>query len=318
MDLKWVDLDLPDLTGALSVALSSEKDSWEEGLLHVSDLAAGLESQQDRMCRKGLWLRLRGENRKETSLWQRMMWDHGSRIEERVNDLIKGHLGDWVLLDQTPEERRVVLPGNIIGTYDAMLESNRTGKRVILDNKTVRGRAFNFLETAKASHVMQVRGYLMGTDLQDGMLWYIDREGQNHPKTFHVERNDDSVEMARDIILQIAVIPEPPLPMRPKFGIKYGANKTSITADLPWQCDWCDYLDISCKGALPAEMRSSQGRVVGWVEVTDGDGLQVLYKREYADTPMYHNLTFGDILHSEEESIIHEVMNKWYPEEGSD
>ncbi len=302
-------MSLPDLTGALGRALAAEKDGWDESGLHVSDLAAGLPSQQDRMCRRLLWLRLRGYEKKETSLWQRLMWDHGKRIEERVNDLIKDHLnGGWVIVEQKGNERRVELPFGITGTYDLMLQNKHTGKRVIVDNKTIRGRAFNFLDTAKPSHVIQVRGYLMGADVNDGMLWYIDREGQNHPVTFHVERRDEFVKTAMDIILDIQDLSYPPLPMRPKFGINHGKTKVSITAGMPWQCDWCDYLDVSCGGALPKEMRSAQGRVVGWLKV-DEDGVLVEHKPDYSDIKVYNQTTFEEILYSEEEHILNMMIN---------
>jgi len=263
-----VSIPVPSLTQALEQALRNESDTWDNSSLHVSDLSVGLSLDQGGTCHRQLWLRLQGYEKKEPSIGQRLMWDNGKRIELRANELASEVLEQqgWQLLYSG--DKRVELPGGIIGAYDALL-IDESGTVLVMDNKTVRGNAFNYMNEARESNVIQVQGYIKALDAHGGVLWYKDREGQNRPLEFFVPRDDDAVDYCADVAITISEMSEPPYIISPQVSLKENKNSVSIVAKERWQCSYCDYQDISCKGALPYDWRSKGGKVVGHIK--DGE-----------------------------------------------
>ena len=265
---------MPDLSGAIERALLDIKDEWGDDKLHVSDLAVALPITE-RKCPRALTLRLLGMQKRPPHLGQILMFDHGNRIHDRIVDLLRLGLEGWrVLL----VEGVVALPGDVTGRFDTLLRSDE-GKEYIVDYKTVRGRAFRFMDGPRDSHVLQVRAYCLGADADGGILLYVDREGQNYVQQYEVFRNDDQVkgaievaqcyrewakEYARGMRFDLPSI------MPPKLIINENKGPDSIKLSMPWQCQYCDYLDVSCEGALPPEQRISG--IVG--HVTD-EGFRV-------------------------------------------
>jgi hypothetical protein len=105
-----------------------------------------------------------------------------------------------------------------------------------------------------------------------GMVFYVDREGQNAFQQRVVPRDDDRVLEAITEARAIMAMPDAPPRLMP--NIKTGkATKTKgfpVTMAQPWNCDYCDYCDVSCPGALQAKDRKLG--VVGHINVNGPNG----------------------------------------------
>lgn len=251
-----------DLVQALETGLDRlDKNEWDTGKLHVSDLAVALEGD-DKKCPKALWLRIRGAEKKELKPGQKLMFQQGNNLHEMAVKLLREGLSDeWLIDDEVSLD--LVLPDGITGRTDCLLRNKKTHKVVIIDFKTLRGNAFNYLDSPKASNVLQVQTYMMATDADKGYLLYIDREGQNFARQFEVKRDDKAVLKAIDKAKTIATHEVPPPVLRPSIKTRENKNSTAIYIKEPWQCSYCDFRDISCPGALPKELR--EAGVVGHV-----------------------------------------------------
>jgi len=249
-----------DLVKALEVGMENESTikinkpigEWNERELHVSDMAYAVD-----LCPRQLWLRLNGYEKSALTPGKIWMYRNGHAIHSRVIELWRIGLPilygkEWTI---EKEEEGISVEG-IHGTTDVILK-NSINERIIVDIKTVRGNKFNYLKEPDPKNVMQIQGYMKGFNIDDGILFYIDREGQNFAKQFHVERDDNKVREAIKKIKAISAMIEPPATMA--VGVKYKENKTntSVYLDYPWQCQWCEYIDVSCLGAnnLPAKYR---------------------------------------------------------------
>jgi len=256
-----------DLVKALEVGIANEDiikinkpiGDWVEQVLHVSDLAYSVE-----LCPRQLWLRLKGYDKAPLTPGKIWMHRNGHAIHARVIELWriglpKLYQGEW---DIDKEEEATIIE-DIHGTADVILKDSIDNK-ILVDIKTIRGNKFNYLQEPDPKNVIQLQGYMKGFNIDNGMLFYIDREGQNFAKQFPVERDDNKITEGIKVIKSIMAMLGPPPIM--KVGLKYKENKssTSVTLDYPWQCQWCDYLDISCSGAnnLPSKYREYT-RVIG-------------------------------------------------------
>ena len=238
---------LPSLSQALDAGLRNRPDDWDDKALHISDLGTAIGEG----CPRALWLRLNGAKKKEATTGKLLMFHHGQRIHEDLVELITPHLPDeWHIIKV---EQPVEVYG-LTGRYDYQM-IHKDGTKVIVDFKSIRGRAFNYLDGPKPAHVIQVQGYMAAEDADHGIIWYVDREGQNASQQFVVERDDDRVEIAAMRLGYGARHKNPPLILDPVLEIKENKGPDSVKVKQPWQCDYCDYLDVSCPGALPKEMR---------------------------------------------------------------
>ena len=240
-------IPIPSLPQALETGLRNKKDDWGDDKVHVSDLAVAVGEK----CARQLWLRLNGYEKKEHTAGQLLMFDHGNRIHERLVEVIKQGLPEHWTIQAVEQE---VSLGTVTGRYDTRMFNLAEGYEVIVDFKTTRGRAFNFLDKAKPAHILQVQAYMTGADADGGLVFYVDREGQNQARQFYVERDDEFVWWAVKNTKLIAHGKRPPL-LSPQVIVRENKGPDSVYLKQPWNCDYCDYLDVSCEGALPRAYR---------------------------------------------------------------
>ena len=236
---------------------------WNNDNIHVSDLAVFL-SDSDRKCHRSLWMRLRGYKKKKYLPGKKLMFLQGNRLHEIAAELLKYGLKDWYI-SATEYNVSDGLPDGVTGRTDLIL--SRGNELMIVDFKTVRGGAFGYLNEPKESHKLQVRTYMYATGADYGAVLYIDREGQNFARQFPIEKDNFMVEAAikkAKVIAEQKIMPEK---MSPKIKTRKNKGPDAVYAELPWQCKYCDYLDVSCKGALPFEFRGNT--VKGYLEGDD-------------------------------------------------
>ena len=240
---------VPSLPLALDAGLREKEqaDDRDNSVLHISDLSVAIGEG----CPRSLWLRLRGAEKKELTTGKLLMFDHGKRIHERLIELMQLNNG-WKI---QAVEKPVVL-GPVVGRYDTRLWHSVEGWEIIVDFKSVRGRKFGYLDNPMPSHVLQVQAYITAADADGGLIFYVDREGQNSAKQFYVERDDNIVMFAVDECMKIAEAKEEPEILQPKLQINENKGPDSVKLSMPWNCDYCDYCDLSCPGALPKKMRN--------------------------------------------------------------
>lgn len=297
-------LQVPDLVRALSLGLhqTDDPEAWDKTKIHASDLGASSEAIGDptqRWCARALQLRFQETDGKQPSDGERLMWQQGKNLEEQMVALWNVGLElmneGWTIAVQ---HRNVSdnLPGEMVGALDVRA-TGPNGEKVVIDVKTKRGGAFQYLDRPKASNVIQIQAYMMADDADLGILFYVDREGQNFAKQFEVGRNDDAVLRAYMDVhrMKYATAPEPlvvPAWHKPKETKTKG---WSVTAKLPWQCGWCPFFEKACPGALPEQ---AVDKVVGHIEViratelegyawqgsikrhSDGDNISLFFPRE--------------------------------------
>ena len=254
-----------NLTQALEMGLTAQPDNWQEDVLHVTDLAVAI----GETCPRQLQLRLKGADRRLPPPGQQMMFRHGQRIhEDLVTLLMAGLPYEWsVVYVELPVEL-----DDITGRIDCVIEHLPSGDKFIVDFKTIRGRAFNWLEGPKPAHVLQVQSYMVAFEQSTGIkpveayVLYVDREGQNSFKQFAVGHDKNRV---LDAVVQTQAIANSPLcpELQPKIEVKENKGPDSVKLKQPWNCDYCDYQDVSCHGALPNKLRD-----LGIVGYIDGAG----------------------------------------------
>ena len=248
---------IPSLPAMMEEGLRNQKDDWGDDRLHVSDLSVYLD---DGKCPRELWLRLNGYEKRELTAGQMLMFDHGHRIHERIVDIIEKPLLNqgWYIVDvEMPIKITALKDGaevSIKGRADIVLQ-HEEGMEVVVDFKTLRGRAFQYLEQPKEAHVLQVQSYMAGVEAYEGIIFYLDREGQNAARQFIVYRDDMKVTGAVKYAKSIEEMSEPPEALPPKVEIRKNKGPDSVYLKLPWQCDYCQYRDVSCIGAIPRKFR---------------------------------------------------------------
>jgi hypothetical protein len=267
-----------NLTQALEIGLQLQQGDRDESVLHVTDLAHTIGEG----CPRQLWLRVvKGAKKKPLTAGKMLMFWHGHRIHEDLTGLLKAGLPrEWVI----SEVEFPMSYDGIYGTCDALIVNQDNGDGWIVDYKSLRGGAFDYLDhngEPKPSHRLQVQTYwyilrkakLFSAD--GAKVLYADREGQNWAREFDVERNDtfvaDRIIAAKHLIAQTDA---PPM-LEPIIDIKGNKGPDSVKIKQPWQCDYCDYQDVSCHGALPYEFRN-----LGIIGHFDGDSFKAK-----ADTP---------------------------------
>lgn len=263
-------MKIPLLPQALEIGLQLNQGDRDDSVLHATDLAHTLPGEG---CPRQLWLKLRGADKRELTAGQLLMFFHGNRIHEDVAKLLKAGLpAEWEI---TNTEHSMELDG-IVGTCDAMMINRTTGDGLVVDFKTLRGKAFGFLNAEgkpKPAHALQVQTYiyLLAKSLvfcaDGGMVLYVDREGQNASVQFFVKHDDNAVKEAIEAAKAIRDGGEPPI-LDARLDISKNKGPDSVRLKMPWQCDYCGYRDISCPAALPYDYRN-----LGIVAKVDGDTL---------------------------------------------
>ena len=242
-------------------ALDSEHE-WNNNLLHASDLSVALKGEGK--CPRQLWYRVNDYDREEDTPGKKLMFYHGNRLHEMIAKFLHKGLKDWYVM--SVEQKIENLPHSITGRLDCLIGNKDcllgnkdfdNKETMVVDFKTVRGRTFNYLTEAKPSHKLQVQTYMMSVDATYGAVLYIDREGQNFANQYFVKRDDESVLKAIDYAVNIINSEIPPAILKPQFKINENKGPDSVKIGMPWQCDYCEYCNITCDGALPQDKRPS-------------------------------------------------------------
>ena len=254
-------IKLPDLPTALEKGLRFEDDMRDNSILHVSDLAATIPGEG---CPRQLWLRIHGVEKKELSAGQMLMFHHGKRIHEDLIPLLEVGLKDteWEIY----RVERQLKGMDITGTTDIIFRNIKDGSFIVGDFKSMRGNGFRYLDpnNAKPAHVLQVQTYMYlcsvcaVCDPVMGLVFYVDREGQNAFQQRAVVRDNFAVEEAIREAKGIIASSDVPsiLPPVIKTGKETKTKGTPVYMKMPWNCDYCDYCDISCPGALQKRDRN--------------------------------------------------------------
>ena len=238
----------PDLPAALESYLRKQEDDWGDHLIHVSDLGHTLPFP-DGKCPRQLWLRLQGAPRRQDKFGELLMFDNGNRLHETVVEYVRHNLPEgWsILLVEAPVAEQLLYIQK--GSTDVVL-SGPNDELVVVDAKTVRGRALQYGDLPYATHQLQVQTYVKAMNAALGLLLYLDREGQNGARQVIVPRDDVAVVRATVKLKRIVESPEPP-PMFPvKVDVKENKGPDSVKVSLPWQCERCAYRPLSCPGPI--------------------------------------------------------------------
>ena len=225
--------------------IPSIEREYDDSIVHTSDISVVLEGQEKK-CHRELWYRLNGYPKKPNTLGEKIMFDHGLRIQVRFSYLMALGLpegysidGIMVIIDQSSESDLVI--------------SGPIGD-IVVEIKTARGQAFRFMDGPRERHVLQCSDYmeLKGTEL--GAVLYIDREGQNPPVQFNVTPDLEKVYRGRKLAKEIArKTKESDVPKMDTARVKIRQNKSADDAvyiDQPWQCEYCKYRGITCSGII--------------------------------------------------------------------
>lgn len=267
-----------NLEKALADGIKRDGDNWGEDKLHVSDLgiAPSIKSS-DRKCPRKFWLRYNGYEKEETGPGTQLMFDQGHALEKKAVETLKYGLPDDVRIVSTQMDITPGLPGDFTGRLDALLW--RCGEYMIVDFKTRRGNAFRYNSTVKPSNKYQVGGYIYALnkmfddyEVKHGAILEIDREGSNFAREFHFNWTPEFRKLIRDAftyVHEVSESEEPPPLLDPKIERNENKGPDSITADLPWQCSYCDYRSVACPGAIPQKFDDDLGKVVG--HIRDGE-----------------------------------------------
>ena len=280
-------IEIPSILDAVELALRAGEDTWDDTLIHVSDLGYTIPVDEGGKCPLQFWLRLRGA--KKRPLHRGELWMFRNASEMHIDASLM--LGDglpklapgWRVvrvehaLYADPAPDLGLSPDEPIdvekGQEDVELEGPAS-ECVVVDWKTRRGGAFQYLdiEGVSARDRLQVQTYVRKRNGHAGVICYLDREGQNFGREFPIERNDAAVEAAARRIHEIADSPTPPPKLEPFLKRTENKGPDSLYLKEPWPCSRCQYLGVSCDGALPEASRAMQDRVAA--NITDSGELK--------------------------------------------
>lgn len=240
------------LATVLEEAMREEyRDHSEEVYVRPSNLGVAL-GPEHAACGAAFWHRSRGAPTTPLSAGQMLMFKMGDLVHEYMVELLRKYLPryGWYVVDR---ERPTEAFG-IGGTYDVKIRHFRTGWTRIVDFKTKRGNAFNYLNEAKPDNVLQTQFYVAAEDADDGSLLYVDREGQNFVREFPVPRNDARPEEGVRRMCAIRDADEPPPPVGLRIQRKRNKGPDSVYLNVPWQVEWCHLEECYCAGQLPGNV----------------------------------------------------------------
>ena len=238
-----------DIERAITAAV--QRKSWgRKGKLYVSDLKYGLALPEDGDCPKKLWGILRNEAQTPKTPGVDLMLTAGDRLHTQIEDWLRDHLtGGWKVIGR---EQRLEVEG-LRGRLDLYLHNGDLKLTAVVDIKTKRGAAFNYLFEPKKADVIQVQAYMMAKAADFGILLYVDREGQNWIKMFVIPRNDTAVIRVASYVKDIrrkAQAGGTVDGMEPSLIRKKNKGPDSLTVKWPWQVDWCPLERCHCRARI--------------------------------------------------------------------
>lgn len=249
---------------------------YQPDQMHTSDLGVVL-PPDDKKCERKIWLRVNDAEKKSPSLGEKIMFDHGLRIQIRFTYIIKEGLPIGWRIKSFLQEYDSGLESDLVLEY----RDNEGWHPYVVEVKTQRGEAFRYLDEPRPSHRLQAMKYMQEEDTEDGCVLYIDREGQNKPKKFTVERNDDEIDQAAERAQYVIERDDEPDKID-NIGVRIRKNKQSdhaVYLSRPFQCEYCDFRGYSCEGVLGGDDLPS-----GIVGRIDDDG-EFYFTEEYDYLP---------------------------------
>lgn len=266
---KLEDALIEGLKGAGRQMSDGTVGEWKNHRIHASDLGVFIDPNDGGKCHRQLKLRLLGTQKKPDKLGTALMWDHGNRIHDRMVQLLtigfaRLHQQGGVLWQVVEVEKNVseTLVGDAVGRLDILIVGPN-GEKAVIDVKTVRSKTFTF-PLPRATNTVQAQSYMQAEDADYGVVLYIDRDGANAIKPCFILRDDASVESAYRVAENIFKSDELPQVLRPQVNVRENKGPDAVYVDNPWQCRYCDYLGISCPGALSSDAEVEG--IVGYVD----------------------------------------------------
>ncbi len=247
MTQEQIQFDLPgdrlDILAAMNAHIESLRDQKDRtGKVYPSDL--GGES-----CRRAYWLRYHGEPARPSTPGELLMYKMG----DLVHDFIQGVLEQvmpgfgWDVIGIEYRVKHLGLSGRI----DLLLRNRVTGELAVIDIKTKRGGAFQYMDEANPNDVAQLQWYADAVGAKVAFLVYVDREGQNFCRIREVTPDKSNVLKEMATIENMLADDEPG-----SVGLKLTRNenkgpKDSLYLKVPWQINWCTLNWCRCKKELP-------------------------------------------------------------------
>ena len=209
-------------------------------VLHVSDLKYTMD-----LCPRQLFLKLHNAEKQDIEYNRKLMFSQGDVNHLLAAQFIKYGLDDYWTITGIEESVKGL---GLIGRYDMSIRGKQ-GETYIVDFKSSRGGNFKYLDDRGASErdVLQVQGYLAITGYDAGILFYIDREGQNGVRQFAVEKTNEQDIKSRVAELEIQMTNKPKR-LTPSLKIRENKGDNSIYLKSDWRCGYCDYYGVSCEG----------------------------------------------------------------------
>jgi hypothetical protein len=228
-----------------------ERRSWaRNGKLYMSDLKWSLDPEDGGDCPKKLWAKMRNEPEKAGGPGVELMLHAGDRLHEQIAGWLEEHMKEGWFVEAV--EERVKLDG-LSGRLDIRLKHKMHMIQAVIDVKTKRGAAFQYLHEPHKADELQVQGYMLAKDADYGLLVYVDREGQNWIKCFVVKRDDEAVKNAIISVKAIKRCAEKGQAvqgMEPQVLRKVNKGPDSVTIKWPWQVTWCPLEHCYCKARV--------------------------------------------------------------------
>jgi len=263
----------------LSDQIKKENKQYSSGNLYISDLGrSSCIPASDRKCQRQLWHRLNGADSNPLKAGQLLMFQQGSSLEEQIVELLKKSLPYYFKVVATQMDVSLGSPLN--GRLDILVADMNSGEMEVIDVKTVRGGAFRYRDEIKETDKFQVAGYIyalrkmMFADITKGCILQVDREGQNFTRHYHFDFHHELQQEIESTITELGWIAEsddPPEYHPIKITVNENKGDDSIKAELPWQCNYCQYRNISCQTAIPKKYHDSLGKVVGHIREGEFD-----------------------------------------------
>ena len=224
-------------------------------VLHVSDLKHTMD-----LCPRQLFLKLHNAEKQEVEYNRKLMFSQGDINHLLAAQFIEYGLDDYWTITGIEESVKGL---GLIGRYDMSIRGKQ-GETYIVDFKSSRGGNFKYLDNRGASErdVLQVQGYLAITKYDAGILFYIDREGQNGVRQFAVNYNSLIYDDIRTRVEELQIhATNKAKTLEPSLKVRENKGDNSIYLKSDWRCGYCDYYGVSCEGDMSAEMREISGIV---------------------------------------------------------
>jgi len=148
------------------------------------------------------------------------------------------------------------LPENVSGKCDIVIEHKKSGTKILNDTKTAMPSAFKQYSQylVKRSHELQGGTYKyglknLGTLIDLVVFTYFDRGGTNAPIYVAMsEVSDEVIENTIDIYREAIKDYKHTKKLPAKEPLIFEVKGDNIYVKKSWQCDYCKFCDISCKG----------------------------------------------------------------------